>query len=120
LSAISGRVLYLIKVRFIIASVAGFAMQNHRVSTDRRLALAEGFGRKEIIRGSAGGANGLISMKDTDLILMSLRSKRLEGWTQRRDSRPSFETRKGAPQDEGTIRFLYRPIGKAALDRRAE
>src|SRR5712672_652725 len=28
-----------------------------------------------------------------DLILRSLRSKRLEGWTQRRDSRPSFETR---------------------------
>jgi len=32
------------------------------------------------------------SLKDTDLILRSLRSKRLEGWTQRRDSRPSFET----------------------------
>src|SRR6267378_4457826 len=32
-------------------------------------------------------------VKDTDLILRSLRSKRLEGWTQRRDSRPSFETR---------------------------
>ncbi len=31
-------------------------------------------------------------VKDTDLILRSLRSKRLEGWTQRRDSRPSFET----------------------------
>src|ERR1700694_1986095 len=31
--------------------------------------------------------------KDTDLILRSLRSKRLEGWMQRRDSRPSFETR---------------------------
>ena len=29
----------------------------------------------------------------TDLILRSLRSKRLEGWRQRRDSRPSFETR---------------------------
>src|SRR5258705_9877977 len=32
-------------------------------------------------------------VKDTDLILRSLRSKRLEGWTQRRDSRLSFETR---------------------------
>src|SRR6266850_2752255 len=32
-------------------------------------------------------------VKDTDLILRSLRSKRLEGWTQRSDSRPSFETR---------------------------
>ena len=30
---------------------------------------------------------------DIDLILRSLRSKRLEGWTQREDSRPSFETR---------------------------
>jgi len=28
----------------------------------------------------------------TDLILRSLRSKRLEGWTQRTDSLPSFET----------------------------
>src|SRR5882672_7843342 len=28
----------------------------------------------------------------SDLILRSLRSKRLEGWTQRMDSRPSFET----------------------------
>jgi hypothetical protein len=92
-------------------------MRKHRVSADRRSAQAEGFGRTEIIRGSGGGTNGLISMKDTDLILRSLQSKRLEGWTQRRDSRPSFETRKGAPQDEGTIRFLYRPIGKAALDR---
>ena len=36
-----------------------------------------------------------------DLILRSLRSKRLEGWTQRMDSRPSFETRAmRAPQDE--------------------
>jgi hypothetical protein len=32
-------------------------------------------------------------VKDTDLILRCLRSKRLEGWTQRRESRPSFETR---------------------------
>ena len=32
-------------------------------------------------------------VKDADLILRSLRSKRLEGWTQRTDSRPSFETR---------------------------
>src|SRR5450631_2658719 len=32
-------------------------------------------------------------VKDTDLILRSLRSKRLEEWTQRADSRPSFETR---------------------------
>src|SRR6266436_2980961 len=32
-------------------------------------------------------------VKDTDLILRSLRSKRLEGRTQRTDSRPSFETR---------------------------
>jgi len=32
-------------------------------------------------------------VKNTDLILRSLRSKRLEGWTQRMDSRPSFETR---------------------------
>src|SRR5450432_766853 len=49
-------------------------------------------------------------VKDTDLILRSLRSKRLEGWTQRADSRPSFETRAPdsanalpgarAPQDE--------------------
>jgi hypothetical protein len=31
-------------------------------------------------------------VKDSDLILRSLRSKRLEGWMQRRDSRPSFET----------------------------
>ena len=30
---------------------------------------------------------------NTDLILRSLRSKRLEGWTQRMDSGPSFETR---------------------------
>jgi hypothetical protein len=29
----------------------------------------------------------------SDLILRSLRSKRLEGWTQSADSRPSFETR---------------------------
>jgi hypothetical protein len=29
-----------------------------------------------------------------DLILRSLRSKRLEGWTQRMDSQPSFETRR--------------------------
>ena len=33
------------------------------------------------------------SLKDTDLILRRPRSGRLEGWTQRRDSRPSFETR---------------------------
>ena len=33
------------------------------------------------------------SPANTDLILRSLRSKRLEGWTQRTDSRPSFETR---------------------------
>src|SRR6195256_6077664 len=41
-------------------------------------------------------------VKDADLILRSLRSKRLEGWTQRTDSRPSFETRARAraPQDE--------------------
>jgi len=32
-------------------------------------------------------------VKNTDLILRSLRSKRLEGWTQRMGSRPSFETR---------------------------
>jgi hypothetical protein len=48
---------------------------------------------------------------DGDLILRSLRSKRLEGWTQQLDSRPSFETRAPdsasalpggrAPQDEG-------------------
>ena len=50
LSANSGLVLYLIKVRFIIASMAGFAMRNHRVSADRRLATTEGFGREEIIR----------------------------------------------------------------------
>src|SRR6266403_3306217 len=31
-------------------------------------------------------------VKNADLILRSLRSKRLEGWTQRMDSRPSFET----------------------------
>jgi len=35
----------------------------------------------------------LRAVKNTDLILRSLRSKRLEGWTQRMDSRPSFETR---------------------------
>jgi hypothetical protein len=29
---------------------------------------------------------------DTDLILRSLRSKRLEGWRQRTNPRPSFET----------------------------
>src|SRR5712675_3163428 len=29
----------------------------------------------------------------SDLILRSLRSKRLEGWTESADSRPSFETR---------------------------
>src|SRR5258708_35111962 len=34
---------------------------------------------------------------DTDLILSSLRSKRLEGWTQRTDSLPSFETPARAP-----------------------
>jgi hypothetical protein len=32
-------------------------------------------------------------VRDTDLILRSLRSKRLEGWTQRTDPRSSFETR---------------------------
>src|SRR6267143_2180567 len=51
----------------------------------------------------------------SDLILRSLRSKRLEGWTQRLDSRPSFETRAPdsasalpggrAPQDEVVIYF---------------
>jgi hypothetical protein len=36
--------------------MAGFAMRNHRVSADRRLAPQEGFGREEIIRAfSAGG-----------------------------------------------------------------
>ncbi len=36
--------------------MAGFAMRNHRVSADRRLARTEGFGREEIIRAfSAGG-----------------------------------------------------------------
>jgi hypothetical protein len=30
--------------------MAGFAMRNHRVSTDRPLARTEGFGREEIIR----------------------------------------------------------------------
>jgi hypothetical protein len=30
---------------------------------------------------------------NTDLILRSLQSKRLEGWPQRMDSQPSFETR---------------------------
>jgi hypothetical protein len=57
LSANSGLVLYLIKVRFIIASVAGFAMRNHRVSADRRLATTEGFGREEIIRGFIADAD---------------------------------------------------------------
>jgi len=33
---------------------------------------------------------------NTGLILRSLRSKRLEGWTQQLDSRPSFETREDA------------------------
>src|ERR1700687_3451624 len=33
---------------------------------------------------------------NTDLILRSLRSKRLEGWRQHSDSRLSFETRAGA------------------------
>src|SRR5258705_13776343 len=38
---------------------------------------------------------------NTDLILRSLQSKRLEGWPQGMDSWPSFETRaRRAPQDE--------------------
>src|SRR5258708_8685578 len=49
--------------------------------------------------------------ENTDLILRSLRSKRLEGWAQGTDSRPSFETpdrtaqvrcrESGLLQDEG-------------------
>src|SRR6266849_5079481 len=39
-------------------------------------------------------------VKNADLILRSLRSKRLEGWTQRTDSRPSFETRARARSSE--------------------
>src|SRR5882672_4758607 len=55
-SANSGLVLYLIKARFIIASMAGFGMRNHRVSADRRSALAEGFGRAENICIASTGA----------------------------------------------------------------
>ena len=55
-SANSGLVLYLIKVRFIIASMAGFAMRGHRVSTHRRSAQAEGFGRAENICIASTGA----------------------------------------------------------------
>jgi len=39
---------------------------------------------------------------NTDLILRSLRSKRLEGWTQHIDSRPSIETRAGGGFFEDT------------------
>src|SRR5450631_4565172 len=68
-------------------------------------------------------------VKDTDLILRSLRSKRLEGWTQRADSRPSFETRAPdsasalpggrAPQDEVGDTFTAcekRPLGRVSKD----
>jgi len=52
--------------------------------------------------GEEGGLNLQVvpanePVKNTTSSLRSLRSKRLEGWTQRWDSRPSFETRaKGA------------------------
>jgi len=49
LSANSGFVLYLIKVRFIIVSMAGFATRDHRVSACRRSASRKGFGGKENI-----------------------------------------------------------------------
>jgi hypothetical protein len=39
-------------------------------------------------------ATGGRMRKITDLILRSLQSKRLEGWRQHADSRPSFETRR--------------------------
>jgi hypothetical protein len=37
--------------------MAGFAMRNHRVSADRRLATTEGFGREEIIRAFSADAD---------------------------------------------------------------
>jgi hypothetical protein len=46
LPVISGFVLYLIKVRFIILSMAGFATRDHRVSACRRSGPPEGFGRQ--------------------------------------------------------------------------
>jgi len=58
-------------------------------------------------------------VKDTDLILRSLRSKRLEGWTQRTDSRPSFETRQErAPQDEVGDIFHNLESGRSSIPRR--
>jgi hypothetical protein len=55
-SASSGLALYLIKVRFIIASMAGLAMRKHRVSTHGRSARTEGFGRAENICIASTGA----------------------------------------------------------------
>jgi hypothetical protein len=37
--------------------MAGFAMRNHRVSADRRLAPRKGFGREEIIRAFVADAD---------------------------------------------------------------
>jgi hypothetical protein len=37
--------------------MAGFAMRNHGVSADRRLATREGFGREEIIRAFSASAD---------------------------------------------------------------
>src|ERR1700733_1972473 len=47
LSAISGLVLYLIRVRFIILSMSGSANGEHRFFRDRRSAPAKGFGPKK-------------------------------------------------------------------------
>src|SRR5712664_4448157 len=50
--------------------------------------------------------------RNADLILRSLRSKRLEGWTQRADLWPSFETRaRRAPQDE--VGDMFAAVGWA-------
>src|SRR6266850_2139735 len=53
----------------------------------------------------------LRACEEYDLILRSLRSRRLEGWTQRTDSRPSFETR---PRGRSSGRGL-RDAAKAPL-----
>src|SRR5258707_1221457 len=67
----------------------------------RPLLASEGIGHNTRTRLHGVWVPASEPVKNTDLILRSLRSKRLEGWTQRMDSRPSFETRpKAASQDE--------------------
>src|SRR6266481_2375858 len=55
--------------------------------------------------------------EDTDLILRSLRSKRLEGWTRRMDSRPSFETRARALLRMRSEIYFTRPRKRAIVVR---